>query len=120
MDELDLGSWTMPDYSSGGGGYQFIGDAADATKLDGVQPGDTSLPWYERLLQYGATRAIDSHFLNQDLTRVQQAQALGIQGANGYTYAPGVSMPILPTTQAGWEKVALFALIGFVAFKLVK
>jgi len=29
-------------------------------------------------------------------------------------------MPILPTTQAGWEKLALLGLIAFVGFKLVK
>jgi len=110
----------MPDYSTGGGSYPFIGDAADAAKLSSVQPGDSSLPWYERLLQYGATRALDSHFLNQDLTRVQQAQTLGIQGANGYTYTPGVGAPILPTTSAGWQKLALFALLGYVALKVVK
>jgi hypothetical protein len=100
--------------------YQFISDAADTAKLQAVQPGDSSVPWWQNMLIYGATRAIDSHYNNQDALRLQQANSLGIVGADGNTYRPGVQRAvILPTTQAGWEKLALFGLIGFVALKIL-
>jgi hypothetical protein len=100
--------------------YQFISDMADSAKLQSVQPGDAGTPWWQNMLIYGATRAIDSHYNNQDALRLQQANSLGIVGADGYTYRPGVQRGmLLPTSQAGWEKLALFGLIGFVALKLL-
>jgi hypothetical protein len=100
--------------------YQFISDAADTAKLQAVQPGQAGVPWWQNLLQYGATRAIDSHYNDQGAMRLQQANSMGIAGANGYTFRPGVQGgTILPTSQAGWEKLAIFGLIGFAVLKLV-
>ncbi|WP_151446741.1 hypothetical protein [Lacisediminimonas profundi] len=114
------------DYDAGilsvdnGGGFVFASDQADERKLGSMQPGPADMPWWERLLQVGATRAIDSHYKDQEASRLMQAQGYGIQGANGYTYRPGVATSILPTTTGGMQQLLIFALIGFVALKALK
>lgn len=122
MDEVD--NWDlMPASDSAAAApttYQFISDLADSAKLQTVQPGPAGTPWWQNLLKYGATRAIDSHYNDQDALRLMQANSLGIVGADGFTYRPGVQGgTLLPTTQAGWQRLAIFAVIGFAALKLV-
>lgn len=122
MDEY-VDNWDlMPDMTNGeiAPTYSFVSDIADATKLQGIQPGEVGVSWWENLLKFGATRAIDSHFKDQDAARLQQSQALGIQGANGWTVRPGVRQPLLPTTQQGWEKLAIFGVMGVALFAVMK
>jgi len=97
-------------------GNYFAADDREAAKLDSYVPrpeGDDR-PWYERVAEYGLTRAIDSNFGPKAVNKTGAAGTFAGQngrtysqlGANGQPVQSGGSM--LPLLLAG--AVALFAL----------
>lgn len=104
----------------GGSSYNFLGDYQDASKLQAVQPGPAEKPWWENLLSVGVTRAIDSHFDSEELDRVLSAQQIGIQGANGYTYRPGVNPQFMQQGGIGGISLPMLLLLGFGAYVVLK
>lgn len=97
--------------------FVYSGDMREAMKLDAYVPrpdGDTR-PWYERVAEYGLTRAIDSNF---GPPATNKTCAVGtFAGQNGQTYRI-VGSSAVPATQQGGNMlpvilaaaVALFAL----------
>lgn len=90
-------------------------DAREASKLEAYSPapaGDTR-PWYERVAEYGISRAIDNHF---GPTQVNKTSAPAtFAGQNGQTYSQvgspllqGGGMGLLPLLAIG--ALAIFAL----------
>lgn len=116
---LDLSSFGLGSGFAIGSDYAFVGDAADANKLQAVQPGAAGTPWWESLLQVGVTRAIDSHFQSEELDRILQVKQVGIQGANGYTYAPGVN-PYMQQGAVGGINLPMLLLLGLGAVIVMK
>lgn len=73
----------------------FVGDVIEEARLGAMQPAaspETSgLSWWEKALSAGLTRGIDSHFATREIeTALDVRRSLGVQGADGYTYRPGV------------------------------
>lgn len=70
-------------------GYGWSTDTREAAKLNSYVPapaGDNR-PWYERVAEFGVTRAIDAHY-GQAATQ-KGAAAASYAGQNGQTYANG-------------------------------
>ena len=91
-------------------------DAREASKLDAyvAAPAGDTRPWYERVAEYGVTRAIDANFGPYATNKTNVPATFA--GQNGRTYSQ-VGVPvqqqqgsILPLLVAGG--VALFALMG--------
>ena len=91
-------------------------DAREASKLDAYVPrpaGDTR-PWYERVAEFGITRAIDANFGPYAANKT--AMPATFAGQNGRTYSTVGAQPgqqqgsILPLVAAA--AVAFFALAG--------
>ena len=90
-------------------------DARETQKLDAFVPrpaGDTR-PWWERVAEFGLTRAIDSHYGPPAVNKTSAPATYA--GQNGRTYVQGTAQPgggqggsILPLLLAAG--VALFAL----------
>lgn len=68
----------------------FVTDMREAAKLDPFVPatqGDAR-PWWDRVAEYGITRAIDSHY---GVTSVNKTGTPGtFAGQNGRTYTNGI------------------------------
>lgn len=100
-------------------GNYFAADDRESAKLDSYVPrpeGDDR-PWYERVAEYGLTRAIDSNFGPKSVNKTGSAATFAGQngrtysqlGANGQPVAPSGGIGgLLPLIVAG--AVALFAL----------
>lgn len=74
-------------YDDAGGSYDFSSDAREAAKLDPYVPaaaGDTR-PWWERVAEYGLTRAIDNQ-VGPSAPNKTSAPAT-FAGQNGKTYS---------------------------------
>lgn len=74
-------------YDDAGGSYDFSTDAREAAKLDQYvpgTPGDTR-PWWERVAEYGMTRAIDNQVGPAAPNKTSQPAAFA--GQNGKTYS---------------------------------
>lgn len=89
-------------------------DAREAEKLDSFTPRASSSdirPWYERVAEYGLSRAIDNHF---GPTTADKSQAgATFAGQNGRTYS---QLGSAPGGGAGsWVPVALLAAVAFFA-----
>lgn len=99
---------------------QFYVDYAEAAKLDPVQPGTAGKAWWENMLEVGLTRAIDSHFKNDELDRILKVNEHGIQAANGSTVPAGVPQQFInPGAFAGLSMTTLL-LIGLGVFVVMK
>lgn len=104
------------------GSYEFSTDAREAAKLDRFVPsaaGDTR-PWWERVAEYGLTRAIDNQ-VGPAAPNKTQAPA-SFAGQNGRTYSqvgpqPG---PGLMGMGSGTTTLLLLAAVGVVAFLALK
>ena len=91
-------------------------DAREAAKLDPYvpRPAGDSRPWYERVAEYGLTRAIDANFGPQPVNKTGVPATFA--GQNGRTYSTAGGAPvqsqgsILPLLAAA--AVAFFALAG--------
>lgn len=62
------------------------GDIADAAQMERFNP-NPQAPWWQSLVQYGITRAIDNRFSQPNVTGNTNPGSFG--GANGATYANG-------------------------------
>lgn len=74
-------------YDDAGGAYDFSTDAREAAKLDPYVPaaaGDTR-PWWERVAEYGLTRAIDNQVGPSAPNKTSQPASFA--GQNGRTYS---------------------------------
>lgn len=74
-------------YDDAGGSYDFSTDAREAAKLDPYVPataGDTR-PWWERVAEYGMTRAIDNQVGPAAPNKTSQPASFA--GQNGRTYS---------------------------------
>lgn len=101
-------------------GTYYDSDYREAVKLDpytAAPAGSGQMEWWERLAQYGATRAIDAQFGPPATNKTNQAGTYA--GQNGLTYsrAPGsTGVPVagngsmLPLLAAA--AIAVFALAG--------
>lgn len=89
-------------------------DARESQKMDQFTPtagtGDAR-PWYERVAEYGLSRAIDNHFgpTSEDKSRA----AATFAGQNGRTYSQVNSAP--PFGGSSWLPVALLGAVAFFA-----
>lgn len=82
-------------------------DARESQKIAPYVPGDSAVPWWQRVAEYGVTRAIDNHFgpAQTDKTAMGGTYA----GQNGRTYssvlgangAPPSGGSLLPFILAG-------------------
>lgn len=90
-------------------------DAREANKLEAYTPrpaGDTR-PWYERVAEYGLTRAIDSNFGAPSVNKTQAGATYA--GQNGRTYSAVGSAQPAGSGGTNWMVIAaavaaLFAL----------
>ena len=107
----------------------FAADQADAAKLANYQSGVQDKPWFENLLTFGATKAIDVWGLNSqtdNLIRLRSAGIYGYNGAGTRTLAPGVATKgngLAGSLWAGGPSIGtlmIFAGLGFLALKAVK
>lgn len=112
-------------YDDAGGSYDFDTDAREALKLDSYVPapaGDTR-PWWERVAEYGMTRAIDNQVGPAAPNKTSTASTFA--GQNGKTYTSPVGTTGGSPTQAGgtqkmlmWAALGLAVLgVGYLAFK---
>lgn len=87
-------------------------DAREATKLDGyvASPSGDTRPWWERVAEYGLTRAIDNHLgpAQQNKTSAPATFA----GQNGLTY----SQVGTPLQQGGGGGLLPLVALGALAF----
>lgn len=99
--------------------YSYDADMREALKLDPYvpRPAGDARPWYERVAEYGLTRAIDSNFGPPPVNKT--AAGATFAGQNGRTYSQVGSYNGVPPQQgAGWlplilaGAVAVFALAG--------
>lgn len=99
--------------------YVYGMDEREARKLDPYvpRPAGDSRPWYERVAEYGLTRAIDSNFGPPPSNKTGAAGTFA--GQNGRTYSQVGSYNGAPPQQGGnWlplvlaAGVAIFALAG--------
>lgn len=100
----------------------YSGDALEQKRLGTFQTAPAGKSWWEGLLQYGATKAIDSHYADQELQRLKSRYIAGVGfvGANGITQAPGVvanSLNNLIATPQRLMAVLALAGLGFVLLK---
>lgn len=112
IDGPDDAAYEYYDYSSA----QYAADVREAQKLDQYVPrGDNDTrPWWERVAEYGLTRAIDSNFGPPPVNKTGVGATFA--GQNGRTYQVGTTVPVtqnnggnlLPLILAG--AVAVFAL----------
>lgn len=96
----------------------YWNDAREAEKLDAYVPrpnGDTR-PWYERVAEYGLTRAIDSNFGAPATNKTGAGGSFAGQNGKTYSTTPGgtvngggASMPWLPIALAA---AAAFFVLG--------
>ncbi|MDZ7939271.1 MAG: hypothetical protein U5M53_13755 [Rhodoferax sp.] len=99
-------------------GTYYDSDYRESVKLDAYTPsvsGGEQMEWWERLAQYGATRAIDAQFGPPAVNKTGNASTYA--GQNGLTYSRANSAPVvnqggsvLPLVLAA--AVAVFALAG--------
>lgn len=101
-------------------GYQlsagFMTDVREAAKLDAFVPamqGD-SRPWWERVAEFGLTRAIDSHYGAQAVNKTGTPGTFA--GQNGRTYVNTTAAPA--PTVAGVPVLLLAAIAA--AFLLLR
>lgn len=91
-------------------------DAREASKLDSyvAAPAGDTRPWYERVAEFGLTRAIDNHFgpAQQNKTSAPATFA----GQNGLTYSQ-VGTPLQQGGAAGWLPLLMIAGAAFVLLK---
>lgn len=95
-------------YDEAGGSYDFDTDAREALKLDAYVPapdGDTR-PWWERVAEYGMTRAIDNQV--GPAAPNKTATASTFAGENGKTYTQAVGASGAPVQTSGSNKVLLY------------
>lgn len=108
---------TVTDGTSYDADYAYDADTREALKLDKFvpRPNGDARPWYERVAEYGLTRAIDSNFGPKAVNKTGAGGTFAGQngrtyrqtgGAQDQTQAAGGS--VLPLLLAG--AVALFAL----------
>ena len=91
----------------------YNSDVREAMKLENFvpRPDGDQRPWFERVAEYGLTRAIDSNFGPPPANKTQQPASFA--GQNGRTYAVGnATQP--PATQSGGGMLPL-VLAGAVA-----
>lgn len=67
----------------------YYTDSREAAKLDGftARPAGDNRPWYERVAEFGLSRAIDSHYGPQTLPTGSMSGTYA--GQNGRTYVNG-------------------------------
>lgn len=91
-------------------------DAREADKLNAfvAAPAGDTRPWYERVAEFGLTRAIDNHFgpAQQNKTAAPATFA----GQNGQTYSQ-VGTPLAQGGGMGWLPLVA---IGAAAFLLLR
>lgn len=91
-------------------------DAREASKLDSyvAAPAGDTRPWWERVAEYGLTRAIDNHLgpAQQNKTSAPATFA----GQNGLTYSQ-VGTPLAQGGGAGWLPLLMVAGAAFVLLK---
>ncbi len=89
-------------------------DAREATKMDSFTPtagaGDAR-PWYERVAEYGLSRAIDNHF--GPTTADKSKAGATFAGQNGQTYSQIGAQG--GAAGGSWLPVALLAAVAFFA-----
>lgn len=109
----DASNYALPSDGLGGvttGPYNlYATDIREANKLDSfvAAPNGDTRPWYERVAEFGLTRAIDSHYGPTATLRNGPAT---YAGQNGQTYANGA----YPGSSGGNMTVLL--LIGIAIF----
>lgn len=99
-------------------GYQlsagFVADLREAAKIDPFVPtvaGD-SRPWWERVAEFGLTRAIDSHYGVQMVNKT--GTPVTFAGQNGRTYVVAPQQPQQPASVGGVPLLLLAALAAVV------
>lgn len=86
-DEIPGGWTTSATPATDSGVMSYTGDLAEQNKFGQFYGGGA--PWYEQLAMYGATRAIDAHFMSAAVDK--SAAAATYAGANGKTYTTGAA-----------------------------
>lgn len=91
-DNVDqYGGWTTSSMTATDAGVGAWGaDEREAAKL-GQFYQNGSMPWWEQLASYGATRAIDAHFGPPAVDKTSQPGTFA--GQNGKTYTTGSAVP---------------------------
>lgn len=92
----------------------YWNDAREAAKLEQFvpNPGGGNSPWYERVAQYGLTRAIDANFGPPAVNKTGAGATYA--GQNGKTYVNGEKSGAAAGGM-GWLPVALVAAVAFFA-----
>lgn len=91
----------------------YWNDAREAAKLDPYIPrpnGDTR-PWYDRVAEYGLTRAIDANFGQPALNKTQAGGSFA--GQNGRTYSTTPGSTVQNSGGMSWLPIALAAAAAF-------
>lgn len=93
----------------------YANDAREAAKLDQFVPNPTggTQPWFERVAQYGLTRAIDANFGPSAVNKTSAGATYA--GQNGKTYVNGQQSQGMAPGGMGWLPVALVAAVAFFA-----
>lgn len=107
------------DYATGGeAAYtgELPGDVTDNRQMAPFQPGTgAGMAWWESLIAYGATRAIDNRFAPVNVNGDTSPGSFA--GSNGRTYSNGQDGPAAPGVSGG--VLALLAGAAALVFALV-
>lgn len=96
-------------------------DDRESAKLDPFVPrpaGDTR-PWWERVAEFGLTRAIDAHYGPAETNKTAQSGTFAGQNGRTYSMAPVQSKQVPVTGQSMTMLLPLLA-VAAVAFMLLK
>jgi hypothetical protein len=96
-------------------------DDREAAKLDPfvARPAGDSRPWWERVAEFGLTRAIDAHYGPPETNKTAQSGTFAGQNGRTYSMAPG-KYQTMPMNGQSMNMLLPLMAVAAVAFLLLK